>query len=124
MLRATEILEVVGETGAGKSILARSLIGLLPPGVSMIRGETRLEGRSLSGFEGEERRHLRGGRIALIGTNAKALLDPVAPVGRQIARVLRAHEAISSRAAHARAVDILRDVGITDPEHRAKAYPT
>lgn len=123
VLRANEILGVVGETGAGKSILARSLIGLLPPGVSMIRGEARLEGRSLSGFEGEERRHLRGGRIALIGTNAKALLDPVAPVGRQIARVLRAHEAISSRAAHARAVDILREVGITDPEHRAKAYP-
>jgi peptide/nickel transport system ATP-binding protein len=122
-LKATEILGVVGETGAGKSILARSLIGLLPPGVSMVRGEIRLEGRPLSTFEGEERRHLRGGRIALIGTNAKALLDPVAPVGSQIARVLRAHEAISSGAADTRAVDILRDVGITDPERRAKAYP-
>ena len=54
-LKATEILGVVGETGAGKSILARSLIGLLPPGVSMVRGEIRLEGRPLSTFEGEER---------------------------------------------------------------------
>ena len=122
-LRAKEILGVVGETGAGKSILARSLIGLLPPGVSMVRGEVRIQGRPLSKFEGEERRHLRGGRIALIGTNAKALLDPVASVGRQIARVLRAHEPVSSREAYARAVEILREVGITDPEHRAKAYP-
>jgi peptide/nickel transport system ATP-binding protein len=123
VLRANEILGVVGETGAGKSILARSLFGLLPPGISLVRGEVRLEGRPLSSFEGEERRRLRGGRIALIGTNAKALLDPVAPVGRQIARVLRAHEAMSSRVAHARAVDILREVGIADSEHRAKAYP-
>jgi peptide/nickel transport system ATP-binding protein len=122
-LRAKEILGVVGETGAGKSILARTSIGLLPPGVSMVRGEVRIQGRSLSKFEGEERRHLRGGRIAFIGTNAKALLDPVASVGRQIVRVLRAHETVSSRDAHTRAVDILREVGIADPEHRAKAYP-
>lgn len=123
VLRANEILGVVGETGMGKSILARTLIGLLPPGITMTGGEVRLQGRSLAEFEGEERRHLRGGRIALIGTSAKALLDPVTPVGKQIARVLRAHEFVSAKDAAARAVDILRDVGITDPEGRARAYP-
>jgi peptide/nickel transport system ATP-binding protein len=123
VLRANEILGVVGETGMGKSILARALIGLLPPGITMTGGEVRLQGRSLAEFEGEERRHIRGGRIALIGTSAKALLDPVTPVGKQIARVLRAHASVSAKDAAARAVDILRDVGITDPEGRARAYP-
>jgi peptide/nickel transport system ATP-binding protein len=118
-LRANEILGIVGETGAGKSVLARAVLGLLPSGLRMASGDVRLEGRSVQALVGEERRHARGGRIALIGTNAKALLDPVTTVGRQVARVLRAHKPVSAREAEAQAIDLLREVGITDPARRA-----
>jgi peptide/nickel transport system ATP-binding protein len=122
-LQANEILGIVGETGAGKSVLARAVLGLLPAGLRMASGDVRLEDRSIPALAGEEQRQTRGGRIALIGTNAKALLDPVTTVGEQVVRVLRAHSPVSSREAAARAVDLFREVGITDPERRAKAYP-
>ena len=122
-LRRNEILGIVGETGAGKSVLARALIDLLPRGARVIKGDVRLRGRSILGLSPEEQRQLRGGQIALIGTNAKALLDPVERVGNQIARVLQAHRGGSRRQAHKAAVQLLADVGIVDPARRAGAYP-
>jgi ABC-type glutathione transport system ATPase component len=122
-LHRNEILGIVGETGAGKSVLARALIDLLPSGGAITRGDIRLGGRSVRAMGKEELRRLRGGKIALIGTNAKALLDPVERVGPQIARVLRAHRGGSKQAAWRAAVDLLRDVGIVDPAQRARAYP-
>lgn len=122
-LRRNEILGVVGETGAGKSILARALIDLLPGGAHVVEGDIRLGGRSIRGLGADEQRRLRGGQIALIGTNAKALLDPVERIGRQIVRVLRAHRSVSRRDAHRATVDLLAEVGIVDPERRAEAYP-
>lgn len=122
-LQANEILGIVGETGAGKSVLARAVLGLLPPGLRMTSGDVRLDGCSIPTLAGEDQRRTRGGRIALIGTNAKALLDPVTAVGEQVVRVLRAHQPVSQRNAAARAVDLFREVGITDPARRAKAYP-
>lgn len=122
-LRRNEILGVVGETGAGKSLLARAILDLLPKGAAVRHGDVRFEGRSILGLQGEQRRELRGGRIALIGTNAKTQLDPIIPVGQQIARVLRSHSDLRPLQAHAAAIALLREVGITDPEARAKAYP-
>lgn len=122
-LRRDEVLGIVGETGAGKSVLARSLLDLLPEGGRIVEGDIRLDGASVLGLSAAEQGRLRGARIALIGTNAKALLDPVATVGAQIARVLRAHRACGRREAWAAAVDLLAQVGIVNPERRAKAYP-
>ncbi len=122
-LARNEVLGIVGETGAGKSILARALINLLPGAGRIRSGTIRLQGRSVLDLKGEELRRFRGGRIALIGTNAKALLDPVQTIGVQIARVYEAHRGGSRRAALEVAVDLLRDVGIVDPERRARAYP-
>ncbi|MQT15406.1 dipeptide ABC transporter ATP-binding protein [Segnochrobactrum spirostomi] len=118
-----EILGIVGETGAGKSLLARAIIDLLPPGVRRERGEVLVEGRVVSQMTPGERRSLRGGTVSLIGTNAKALLDPVERVGAQLVRVLRSHRRLSRQAAWAQAVQLLADVGIVNPEERAKAYP-
>ncbi len=118
-----EILGIVGETGAGKSLLARAIIDLLPPGVRHERGEVLVEGRVVSQMTPGERRALRGGMVSLIGTNAKALLDPVERVGAQLVRVLRSHRRLSRQAAWAQAVQLLADVGIVNPEERAKAYP-
>jgi peptide/nickel transport system ATP-binding protein len=122
-LARSEVLGIVGETGAGKSVLARSIIGL-PPGSGWITsGEVMFAGRSLLAMPEHQYRRLRGCRISLIGTNAKALLDPVTPIGRQIARIIRAHLGGSRRAAQHRAVELLRSVGIGQPEQWATAYP-
>jgi peptide/nickel transport system ATP-binding protein len=118
-----EVLGIVGETGAGKSILARSIIGLLPASGRITRGDVRFAGRSLLTLPEREYRRLRGGRISLIGTNAKALLDPVTPIGRQIVRIIRAHLPVSTRAAKQKAVELLRSVGIGEPDQWAYAYP-
>jgi peptide/nickel transport system ATP-binding protein len=122
-LARSEVLGIVGETGAGKSVLARSIIGLLPGRGRITGGDVVFAGRSLSTMPERQYRRLRGGRISLIGTNPKALLDPVTPIGRQIARVIRAHLGGSRRAARQGAVALLRSVGIDRPEQRAKAYP-
>ncbi|MGR3198302.1 MAG: ATP-binding cassette domain-containing protein [Paracoccus sp. (in: a-proteobacteria)] len=122
-LAENEVVGIVGETGAGKSLLARSLIGLLPPGAERTNGDVWSDGRALSTMSPAELRNLRGGVVSLIGTNAKALLDPVQPVGEQVATVLRSHKRLSHRVARQAAVKLFRQVGITDPESRATAYP-
>jgi peptide/nickel transport system ATP-binding protein len=122
-LARSEILGLVGETGAGKSVLARSIIGLLPGRGRILGGDIEFAGRPLSALSERQYRRLRGGRISLIGTNPKALLDPVTPIGHQIARVIREHLGGSRRAARQGAVELLRSVGIDRAEHRAEAYP-
>jgi peptide/nickel transport system ATP-binding protein len=122
-LARSEVLGIVGETGAGKSVLARSIIGLLPGRGRITGGDVVFAGLSLSAMPERQYRRLRGGRISLIGTNPKALLDPVTPIGRQIARVIRAHLGGSRRATRQGAVALLRGVGIDRAEQRAKAYP-
>jgi peptide/nickel transport system ATP-binding protein len=122
-LARSEVLGIVGETGAGKSVLARSIIGLLPGSGRITNGDVVFAGRSLSAIPERQYQQLRGGRISLIGTNAKALLDPVTAIGRQIARVTQAHLGGSRRAARHEAVELLRSIGIDRPEQWAQAYP-
>ncbi|MDO9714076.1 ATP-binding cassette domain-containing protein [Paracraurococcus lichenis] len=122
-LRRREVLGIVGETGAGKSVLARALMDLVPGGGRISGGRVEFDGTSLAELDDTAKRALRGGRIALIGTSAKSLLDPVERVGTQIARVLRAHRRCSRAEAERAAVGLLGDVGIVDPEGRARAYP-
>ncbi|WP_037450883.1 dipeptide ABC transporter ATP-binding protein [Skermanella stibiiresistens] len=122
-LRPNEILGIVGETGAGKSVLARAIIDLLPEGGRRVGGTVEIMGRQLERMDEGERRQVRGGQVALIGTNAKALLDPVERVGNQIVRVLRSHRKLSRKDAWAKAVKLLGDVGIVNPAERARAYP-
>jgi len=122
-LRPDEVLGIVGETGAGKSVLARALIDLLPGKGRISGGTVQIGGHELRQMSAGELRQLRGGGVALIGTDAKSLLDPVRPVGEQVADVLRAHKGLSAGAAHDAAVSLFAKVGIVDPEKRAQAYP-
>ncbi|MBS80607.1 ABC transporter ATP-binding protein [Variovorax sp.] len=122
-LRPGEILGIVGETGAGKSLLARAIIDMLPGDGRILDGEILVRGQSVSRMTEAQKRGLRGGEVALIGTNAKSLLDPVVKVGEQIARVLRAHRGIDKAQAWREAIALFEQVGIVNPERRAHAYP-
>ena len=122
-LMPNEILGIVGETGAGKSILARVLMDLVPNGATLSAGKITLNGKSFTEMSSEELQKVRGGKIALIGTNAKALLDPVETVGKQIVRVLQRHRPQSKASAWQTMVQLLEEVGIVDAANRANAYP-
>ncbi|MGE8106673.1 ATP-binding cassette domain-containing protein [Allorhizobium sp. NPDC080224] len=122
-LGSDEVLGIVGETGAGKSVLARALIRLLPEMAEIVSGEIKVAGRSLTDIGDRDLRALRGGEVALIGTDAKSLLDPVRTVGDQVADVLQAHRRLGRKDAMAAAIDLFTKVGIVDPGQRATAYP-
>ncbi len=122
-LRRDEVLGIVGETGSGKSILARAIINLLPAGGKVVSGDVKLDGKSVFSANEEEIRQIRGGRISLIGTNAKSLLDPVRTVGSQVVKALRAHRRIGRKEAIAEAIRLFDQVGIVQPERRVHAYP-
>src|ERR1700730_5064276 len=122
-LRKGEILGIVGETGAGKSILARSIIDLLPEGGQIRSGRISLNHQSVFDMSARDKRRYRGGDVALIGTNAKMLLDPVETVGSQLVRVLRVHKRIGRKEAWQEAIELFRQVGIVNPQAPAHAYP-
>ncbi|WP_265443625.1 ABC transporter ATP-binding protein [Flexivirga meconopsidis] len=114
---------VLGESGSGKSLTAKAVMGLLPPGAEVVSGSVRFDGRELVGLADRELRRLRGDAIAMIFQDALTALNPVTPIGNQIAEVHRIHERISKREAWSRAVASLDAVRIPDAARRAKDYP-
>ena len=121
-LHASEIVGIVGESGCGKSVTAMSLTGLLP-GTARVTGSARLRGKELIGARESYLRSVRGREIAYIFQEPMNSLNPVMPVGRQIAEVLRVHEHIGRRKAVERAVELLKLVGIPSPDQRVANYP-
>jgi peptide/nickel transport system ATP-binding protein/oligopeptide transport system ATP-binding protein len=119
-----EVLGVVGESGCGKSVTAMSLTGLnrTDPN-ARYRGGVRFRGRDLLTLGERELRKVRGAEIAMVFQDPMTSLNPVHRVGSLIAETLRAHLSISRAAADARAVELLREVGIPEPERRARDYP-
>ncbi len=122
-IHAGETLALVGESGSGKSLLAFSLMRLLPPSGRIERGSILWKGQDLLAMSNEQIRRVRGKQIALIFQESGAALNPVRTIGDQIAEPLRAHLALSRRAARARAVELLAEVRIPEPGERAKDYP-
>lgn len=122
-LRAGEILCVVGESGSGKSISANALMGLLPELVRPVAGSIMLGDEDLLKKSPGELRALRGKRIAMIFQEPMTALSPLMRVADQIAEVFEAHDLLGKRERAARALDLLREVGIPDPELAARAYP-
>ncbi len=117
------IAGLVGESGCGKSVTALSVMGLLPPPGRVKGGTITFEGRDLTALSEAERRELRGDRMAMIFQDPMTSLNPVYPVGRQVAEVLRLHRGLDRKAARAQVIDLFRQVGIPDPEARYDAYP-
>jgi peptide/nickel transport system permease protein len=120
---AGRTLAIVGESGSGKSLAALAVMGLLPPAARIAAGAVLFEGRDLRGLSEAERRRLRGGAMAMVFQDPMSSLNPVQRVGAQVAEAIRAHRAVPAEAAAREAVELLRRVGIADPERRARAYP-
>ncbi len=120
---AGEITAVVGESGSGKSSTAHALVGLLPAGGVVLGGSVRLQGEELTGLGERAWREVRGRHIGLIPQDPGVSLDPVKPVGAQVAEVLRVHGLATRRDAPARAVGLLAEAGLPDPDQRASQYP-
>ena len=122
-LHKGRMLGLVGETGCGKSVLVHSLVNQVRFPGRVTGGEVLLGGENLLALDERALRRLRGRRIAIIGSNPGASLDPLATIGDQLGRAIVAHEKVTAPEATARAIEALASVGIPDPERRKDAHP-
>lgn len=118
-----EIMCVVGESGSGKSMAANTVMGLLPKGVRPVQGSVTFEGQNLLALSEKQHRTLRGLKIGMIFQEPMTALNPLMRVGAQIAEVFEAHGQLSPRQRQARALELLVEVGIPQPEKAISAYP-
>jgi len=119
----SEIMGLVGEMGSGKTTLARAIMGALKPPGRITGGAIRFAGHDLTRLGEREFRKLRGRDIAMIVPNPRSELDPMRPIGEQIAAVVRAHLGLARKAAREKALETLAAVRIPDPLRRYNAYP-
>ncbi len=117
-----ETAAVVGETGSGKSVAMLAALGLLPRS-ARVAGSVNFEGQELIGLPRRALDAIRGRAVSIVFQEPQSALDPLFTVGSQIAAVLRASRGHARRAAWTRAVDLMAEVGIAEPERRAQTYP-
>ncbi|EGP56208.1 ABC transporter, nucleotide binding/ATPase protein (oligopeptide) [Agrobacterium tumefaciens F2] len=119
-----ETIAIVGESGSGKSVTARTIMGLLTKRASVSKSATvRFNGDDILKFSSRQRRALRGNRISMIFQEPMSSLNPIYTIGSQIVEAIRVHSKLSRKEAEARALDLLRQVQIPEPEARLKQYP-
>ena len=114
---------LVGESGCGKSVTSLSIMRLVAQPGRIEAGEVLFDGQDLLKLSDDEMRRIRGDRISMIFQQPTSSLNPVWDVGRQIEEVLRIHRGMKGKAARSRAAELLKMVGIPDPERRLKAFP-
>ncbi|MBB4350061.1 peptide/nickel transport system ATP-binding protein [Rhizobium cellulosilyticum] len=118
-----EIFGIVGESGSGKTLATRALISLLPPAIKVTGGSVRYKGRDVLTMKDRELRHLRGGEIGVVFQEPMTSLNPSMTIGRQLEEGLVLHTKLSPQERRARILDMLKRVGIKDPEGALAAYP-
>jgi peptide/nickel transport system ATP-binding protein len=118
-----EILGVVGESGAGKSLTGAAIIGLLEPPGRMAGGEIRLEGRRIDNLPPDAMRQVRGRQIGAVFQDPLTSLNPLYTVGRQLVETIQTHLPLDAAQARERAIDLLRQTGIPAPQARIDQYP-
>lgn len=118
-----EVLGVVGESGAGKSLTGAAIIGLLEPPLRVAGGRVRLDGRRIDDLPYDAMRRIRGKEIGAIFQDPLTSLNPLYTVGQQLVETIRTHLDLGLGAAHERAMALLREVGISGAEQRINHYP-
>jgi peptide/nickel transport system ATP-binding protein len=118
-----EVLGVVGESGAGKSLTGAAIIGLLEPPGRVAGGQIIFDGKRIDNIGQEKMRRLRGDQIAMIFQDPLTSLNPLFTVGRQLTETIRTHVSIDEREAKARAIELLNEVGIPAADRRVDQYP-
>lgn len=118
-----EVLGVVGESGAGKSVTGAAIIGLIEPPGRIAGGEILLHGQRIDNLPPDAMRRIRGRKIAMIFQDPLTSLNPLYRVGEQLIETIRTHTDLSARAARDRAIGLLSEVGIPAPEKRIDGYP-
>jgi peptide/nickel transport system ATP-binding protein len=118
-----EVLGVVGESGAGKSVTGLAIIGLLEPPGRIAAGEVRLEGRRIDNLPPEEMRRVRGRRIGMVFQDPLTSLNPLYTVGAQLEETISTHLALSPKNSREKALELLKEVGIPAAEQRLHHYP-
>ena len=123
---ANSTVALVGESGSGKSVTALAMLGLLPPENALVDPASRIEygGTNLLKLRGRALRRLRGADISMIFQEPMTSLNPVYTVGWQLAETLRLHRGLGPRAARARAIELLDEVGIPEPQRRIDTFPS
>ena len=122
-VNAGETVAIVGESGCGKSVTSMSILRLIPEPPGRIAGSVRFEGKDLLKLQDHEMRAIRGNEISMIFQEPMTSLNPVLTIGKQIGESLRLHQGMNRRQAEARAIEMLKLVGIPAPERRVKEYP-
>jgi len=118
-----EVVGLVGESGSGKTVMAHSILGLLPTTGTITGGRIRWQGTDLLALPESEMRHIRGGEIAMIFQDPQASLNPVYPVGQQIEWTLKRHRGLRVNAAKAEVLGLFEAVQLRDPERCYQSYP-
>ena len=122
-LNAGEILCIIGESGSGKSVTANTLMGLLPPSITVTQGQILFNGQNLLGCDEPTLRDLRGRAVSIIFQDPLSALNPLMTLGDQIAETLAAHGVHDQHEQHRRVVSLLGEVGLPDPEELRHQYP-
>ncbi|WP_458401252.1 ABC transporter ATP-binding protein [Candidatus Avelusimicrobium sp.] len=122
-LQKGKVLAVVGESGCGKTLHALSILKLLPPGGKISQGRILFKGKDILSLPPEELRQLRGGKISMIFQDPMTSLNPIRTIGKQLTETILAHRKMSKLRAQAKALSLLKQVGIANARERMKQYP-
>jgi oligopeptide transport system ATP-binding protein len=116
-------IALLGESGCGKSMTAKAIAGLLDPVADVAGGAVRLNGTDLAALKPKERRKFAGPELGIVFQDALTALNPVYTVGTQLGEAFRIHHGLSAKAAKVKAIELMRRVGIPEPESRVDSYP-
>ncbi|MCP3404563.1 ABC transporter ATP-binding protein [Bradyrhizobium sp. CCGB01] len=118
-----EIVGIVGESGSGKTLAARAVMGFIPPAVALASGTIRFDGQDVMAMSGKDLRAMRGSRVGMVFQEPMTSLNPSTLIGRQLDEGLALHRKLDAPARRALIIDMLKRVGLRDPEGALTAYP-
>lgn len=122
-MKQGEIVSIVGESGSGKTTVIRSVMGLLPAGGKVTKGDIVFNGQSLLSYSREQWNKIRGTQLSMIFQDCGAMINPIRKIGKQFVEYIRMHEDISKEDASKKAINMLEQMMLPNPENIMKSYP-